>query len=71
MHYFSDILQGETLIQLQVNLENSKLHHKRVISPNNFKSSHFNLKTILAKRYLNDGNCSPLFRYLSRRVTVA
>ena len=25
MHYFSDILQSETLIQLQINLENSQL----------------------------------------------
>ena len=25
MHYFSDIIQSETLIQLQVNIENSKL----------------------------------------------
>ena len=41
MHYFSDILQKETLIQLNVNLEISKLPVWRVISPNNAKLSVF------------------------------
>ena len=37
MHYVSNVLQSEALFQLQENLENSKLHVKRVISPNDVK----------------------------------
>ena len=41
MHYFSGDLKSETFFQLKVNLEISKLHVKRVISPDNAKSSPF------------------------------
>ena len=41
MHYFYDDLQSETFFQLQVNLKISNLHVKRVISPDNAKSSPF------------------------------
>ena len=75
MHYSSDVLQIEALFQLQVNLENSKLHVERVISPNNSKWSPFESKIITHEMTKNVDDFSSLwlenFRHFSDRVTGA
>ena len=75
MQYFSDIIQSETLIWLQVNLENSKLHVKRDISPSYATSSPFKSKINTCQMIHNVGECSALgkenFRHFFGQVTVA
>ena len=74
MKYFSNVLKSEALFQLQVNLENSKLHVYSDISPNNTKSSPFEYKNNTRQMTKNVDDCSSLalenFRHFSRRVTL-